>query len=213
MPKKIDLTGHRYGILTVLYEDKEFKQLKRCKEYQWVCKCDCGQIITLGQRYLRERDYIVKSCGCLFKTADNMSGTRPYVIWFGMKDRCNRKNNTRYKYYGSRGISYEPRWEDFNNFWEDMKEGYADNLSLDRIDNNKNYSKDNCRWVAQTEQVRNRRNTKMLEYKGITKPLAIWAEEYNMTYRQLSDRIYSKCWDIERALTQPLGDRSIKNFK
>ena len=139
-----------------------------------------------------------------------MSNTRPYKIWRGMKDRCNRKNNTRFNYYGGRGITYDPRWEDFNSFWEDMKDGYSDHLTLDRKDNNKGYFKENCRWATQTTQLRNKRNTRLIKYKDKTKPLVEWAEEFGLSYSQLSDRIF-RGWNTERALTQPLGDRSKKN--
>ena len=207
MPKKIDLKGQVYGWLTVLHEFPKRTLIGGKKVTQWVCKCRCGNIVIVPTRYLREGR--CKSCGCMYRSVDNMSDTRPYRIWYGMKERCDRETNSRYKYYGGRGVSYNSRWKDFNTFWEDMKEGYSDNLTLDRIDNSKDYNKGNCRWVTQTVQVRNKRNTRLLTYKSKTKPLIEWAEEYGLTYNQLSDRIM-RGWDVKRALTQPLGDRSRK---
>lgn len=207
MRKKLNLTGQVYGLLTVLYEMPTTQTGGKYVQSNWRCKCECGNEVTVNTRYLREREYLVKSCGCLFTTVNNMSRTRQYRIWFGMKSRCDVKTNTRYPLYGGRGISYDPKWNDFNVFWEDMKDGYKDNLSLDRIDNNKDYSKDNCRWVDQTKQVRNRNSTVTFEYNGIEKPLATWAEEYGFSYWQLYDRVIRRGWNIERALTQPLRKR------
>lgn len=207
MPKKLDLTDDKYGILTVLSEAHGIEQTTKQKQYFWNCQCECGNTIIVPSRYLRERKHIIKSCGCLFKIANNMSQTRQYRIWFGMKDRCTRENNTRYEYYGARGISYDPKWEAFNDFWEDMKQGYKDTLSLDRIDNDKDYSKENCRWVNQTKQVRNRGNTRTITYKGETKPLAVWAQEYGFTYTCLYDRVVTRGWNLDRAFNQVFGDR------
>ena len=208
MPKKIDLSDQTYGWLTVLHEHPERKLVGGKKVTQWVCRCKCGNIVILPTRYIREGHS--KSCGCMPFSVGDMSKTRPYRIWHGMKERCRNKNNSRFKYYGARGISYDPKWDDFNLFWEDMKDGYSDNLTLDRKDNDKGYCKDNCRWVTQTIQVRNKRNTVLVTYKDETKPLIEWAEQFGLSYTQLTDRVIRRNWSIERALTQPLGDRSKK---
>ena len=206
MPKKIDLTGQVYTWLTVLHEHPERRLVGGKKVTQWVCQCKCGNITVLPTRYIRERHS--KSCGCMPFSVGNMSSTRPYRIWHGMKERCRTKNNSRFKYYGARGISYDPRWEDFNCFWEDMKDGYSDHLTLDRKDNNEGYCKGNCRWATQTTQVRNKRNTRLITYKGETKPLIEWAEEFSLSYAQLTDRAIRRNWSPERALTQPLGGKN-----
>lgn len=85
-----------------------------------------------------------------------MCRTRPYNIWCNMKVRCNKPSSDSYKNYGGRDITYCYKWETFDGFWEDMKEGYSDNLSLDRENNNLNYNKENCRWIILADQARNR---------------------------------------------------------
>lgn len=85
-----------------------------------------------------------------------MHKTRIYQIWADMKVRCDNPDNETYIWYGAKGIKYQESWVKFENFYEDMKEGYSDELTLDRIDPSKNYSKDNCRWATKTAQARNR---------------------------------------------------------
>ena len=86
-----------------------------------------------------------------------LSGTRIYLIWADMKARCINSNNPEYKNYGGRGITYDPRWEYFINFYEEMNSSYSDTLTLDRINPNGNYCKDNCRWITKGAQGRNQR--------------------------------------------------------
>lgn len=85
-----------------------------------------------------------------------MQSTRFYKIWCDMKYRCNNPRSSSYKWYGAKGIKYQDSWNMFENFYEDMKEGYSDELTLDRIDPSRNYSKENCRWVTKTAQSRNK---------------------------------------------------------
>lgn len=100
------------------------------------------------------------SCGCRtdlkahFK--HNYSKTRQYQVWADMKDRCNNVKNSRYYLYGGRGITYDTKWEKFEGFWEDMQDGYEDDLTIDRIDSDKGYYKNNCRWVTKQAQTTNR---------------------------------------------------------
>lgn len=152
--QKMDLTGHRYGMLDVLYFDEINTDRTR-----WICKCDCGETCSVALTELRAGK--TKSCGCLGRSAHithGMTGTRPYSIYKNMLKRCDYEfDETTYNLYGGRGITYDPKWSTFEGFWEDMQEGYDDNLTLDRIDVNGNYTKENCRWVTGSIQSYNQR--------------------------------------------------------
>jgi hypothetical protein len=131
-----------------------------------------------------------------------MNKTRIHSIWLGMKNRCNNPKNQAYKNYGGRGITYQASWEKFENFYEDMKESYADNLTIERIDNNGNYTKDNCCWATKAEQNLNTRHNKFIEHQGKTQALSQWATDYNMSLKLLSKRLING-WDFEDALLKP----------
>jgi len=173
LPKYERLIGLKFGRLTVL----EYLGINSDNNATWRCKCDCGNEIVAITGKLKGG--YIKSCGCLTKeinTTHGMVGSRPYNIWRGMKTRCNNPNSIRFDNYGGRGIKYDPRWEEFSNFWNDMKDAYSDGLSLERIDNNANYSKENCNWVTVKEQNMNKTNTVRFRFNGVTKSLIDWAE-------------------------------------
>lgn len=131
------------------------------------------------------------------------SKIRLYRIWARMIQRTTNKNEPDYKYYGGRGIAVCKEWrESFVVFEIWAKEsGYADNLTIDRKDNSKNYQPDNCRWVTMKEQSRNTRRTHYLTYNGQTKSLTDWADEMQMSRSALDARINQRRWDVEKALT------------
>jgi hypothetical protein len=128
-----------------------------------------------------------------------MTKTRPYRIWRNIKDRCNNKNNKDYRWYGGRGITICDQWLDFATFWNDVKEGYNDTLSIDRIDNTKGYEPGNCRWATMKTQQNNRRNN--ITYKGEN----AWQASIRLTDganpRLIYNRIKSN-WPLEKAFTQ-----------
>ena len=119
-----------------------------------------------------------------------MSKTRPYDIWQNMKGRCYNPHNPRYDRYGGRGITVCDEWkEDFNAFYEwSVQNGYSDDLTIDRIDNDKGYSPDNCRWATQEEQARNRESNIKITIGNATKTLKEWCEIFELDYRKINMR-------------------------
>lgn len=135
------------------------------------------------------------------------TGTRLYAIWSTMKQRTTNPNTVNYELYGGKGISVCSDWEDFQVFrnWA-MANGYADGLTIDRIDGAGNYCPDNCRWVSMMVQQNNRCNNHSITYKGQTKTLSMWAREIGINPKTLSRRIVDKGWPIDMALTIPLQE-------
>jgi hypothetical protein len=120
---------------------------KGWKQWRALFECElCGKTVEV----LKSNGIKQKSCGC-HKGTHGMSYTRIYKIWEDMKKRCDNKNNKYYNNYGGRGISYTTKWKIFEGFYEDMKNGYEDHLTLDRINSSGNYEKDNCQWVTKQE--------------------------------------------------------------
>lgn len=107
-----------------------------------------------------------------------------------MKQRCSNPKNKQYADYGGRGIGYHPLWESFAVFQGEMQQGYKKGLTIERIDNSKGYSKENCRWATRKEQNNNKRSNIVLTYNGKTLPLALWAEELGVPFNRLRSRHY-----------------------
>lgn len=126
-----------------------------------------------------------------------MSNTRQYGIWQQMKNRCNNPKNIKYHIYGGKGITYCDKWENFEGFWKDMKEGYSDNLTLDRINNNGNYNKDNCRWATYTQQNNNRKNNVQID-KSVSELINITGLSQSAIYRRIR-----KGWSEEKIINTP----------
>ena len=137
-----------------------------------------------------------------YKTAGKYSSE--YSIWSNIRARCNNPNNPNFERYGARGISVCDRWMvDFLNFLEDMGRRPSLNHSIERVDNDGNYTPDNCKWATRKEQARNRRSSRFITFADKTQTLAAWAEEIGIPMNTLHLRL-KYAWTLERAMTQPL---------
>jgi hypothetical protein len=171
MVKIKDLAGQSFGRLTAIEVAGSNKRGSAC----WRCVCTCGSEVVVRGADLTDGN--TKSCGCLMReiaaasnTTHGMRRSRLYRIWQQMKQRCKNPSHKRFSGYGGRGIKYDPSWEGFENFLADMGGGYEEHLSLDRIDNNRGYSKENCRWTTASVQNTNKRKRPgcKSEYIGVS---------------------------------------------
>ena len=187
MSNKLELTGQKFGRLTVISE----AQQRKGKYPEWRCICDCGNECIVVGHCLTSGN--TKSCGCL--RFDNLrkkvkkhdgKGTRLYRIWKNMRSRCRNKNTPQYKDYGGRGISICSEWDNFLVFksWA-RANGYDDSLTIDRINNDGNYCPENCRWVTHKEQNNHRRSNRIINGKT----LAEWARISGINYNTLLSRL------------------------
>lgn len=178
----IDLTGQRFGKLTVL----AYHHKGENRQSHWLCKCDCGkETIVAGNNFKRNN---TTSCGCAsieftknINLSHGLSRSRIYSTWISMKTRCLNENTNYYKHYGGRGITICDEWvNDFATFNEwAINNGYSEKLSIDRIDNNGNYEPNNCRWSTQKEQANNTRSNRFTTIYGVTKTAAQWIDIWN----------------------------------
>lgn len=207
MSRLNDLTGKRFGRLTVEGRGKDYIKPSGKHEVTFICKCDCGSIKEIRSSNLKNGT--TKSCGCLMTELvskrflkHGQRNTRLYRIWCAMKARCLNPHVKAYKNYGGRGIKICPEWIDsFQNFYNwAMSHGYLDNLSIDRIDVNGNYEPSNCRWASSFTQTRNRRSNVTIEYQGVKKVLSDWAKISEIDPETISNRL-SAGWKVEEALT------------
>jgi hypothetical protein len=206
MGKFIDLTGQKFGRLTVT--ERAGSKNKRAL---WRCVCECGNEVAVDSNSLRTGN--TRSCGCLHiervkaigeaNKIHGMFGTRLYMIWADMKRRCSSQNREAYDNYGGRGITVCDEWANSFEAFRDwaLANGYRDDLTLDRKDANGDYRPDNCRWSTWKEQENNRRNNHLLTHGGKTQTMTQWAEETGILYPTLAARINVLLWDPEKALT------------
>lgn len=192
---RIDLTNERFGRLLVI----KYAYTKGNRAY-WECKCDCGNSTIVSGKLLRGGQ--TKSCGCLnidklkerrFK--HGMRGTKFYRTYSNILTRCTNPNSDRYKNYGGRGIKC--LWKNFNDFYEDMYQSYLDHVNkfgesdttIDRINTDGNYCKENCRWATNIEQANNKTTNHFIEVDGEGMTLAQAAEKYDINYQTLASRL------------------------
>lgn len=189
-PKIIDITGQKFNRLTVIEYYKQDKN--RCT--LWKCKCDCGKIVIVRGVHLKNGH--TKSCGCYAKETtkqlnykNGLSNTRLYYTYRNMLNRCYRDKDINHKYYKDKGIRVDAEWlgkDGFINFsnWA-LNNGYNEKLTLDRIDNNKNYCPENCRWVDRYVQANNKTNNYYLIVNGIKDTVGNHARNLGISYWNL----------------------------
>jgi hypothetical protein len=188
--------GQTFGRLTVIDG----------KAGRWTCRCACGVVKDIRSHHVKNGS--TQSCGCLnldHPPRLRHGGTRlpEYGVWAAMLRRCRNPNTRDYPHYGGRGIRVCPRWLDFAEFMADMGPRPTSRHWIDRIDNDGDYCKENCRWATVVEQERNRGNNRLLTLHGETKCLAAWAEQYGADPDTIGTRL-KRGWEAELAVTTPV---------
>lgn len=216
MGKIKDLTGKKFGMLKVISR----AGVKYNRRVIWLCKCDCGNEVEVGSELLIGGK--TKSCGCIRGNGQHkrgkdfkghrhgMSYTPIHDVWLHMRQRCYNPRDSFYADYGGRGITVCEKWETFEGFYEDMGPLYQDGLTIDRIDVNGNYCKDNCRWVDSITQANNKRNNRIETIGGVTDTLTNLCRLYGISERAVRTRLKIG-WSIEKALKTPI--RPHKKYK
>ncbi len=186
--RKQNLEGKIFGSLTVLYRDPNGSG-------NWICECECGNIIFLGTtRLINRKEPKCKKC----RSQNYLLYPNEYRSWCHMKDRCYNKNNDRYKDYGEKGIYICERWHNFLNFLDDLGPKPSKEYTIERINNNGNYEPTNCIWATRIEQAKNRKNNVFYTYNGETHILKDWAKILSINYSTLKSRL--KIMSFEEAI-------------
>jgi hypothetical protein len=201
--------GQRFGrnVIISLHKLPNTPGTRPPFQYFARCQCDCGN----QPRYVHPdslKKGISLSCGCLQVEIATKHGLDKHPLcprWRAMMRRCYSPQDSRYKDYGGRGITVCERWHDVRNFIADMSEGYQKGLQIDRKDNDKGYSPENCRWINSYKQAQNKRNNVSLTFQEKTLTLPEWSETTGIPYKTLWCRI-KRGMSIERALTLPVMD-------
>ena len=211
-----DFTGERIGRLVVLGRAEDFVQPNGRRRTQWDCVCACGDYLTVLSDNLRKAH--TKSCGCLRVDTCSFTGesvaihrrsrSREWWAWTGAKQRCHNPRCRSYPDYGGRGIKVCAEWlGGFPAFYADMGRA-LEGMTLERVDVNGDYCKENCVWATSKEQSRNKRNTVRVEFKGTETSLAALAEAYGITRDLAYDRFCRQGWSIEKTLNTPKRKRN-----
>lgn len=202
-----DITGQKFGRLTVT----GFAYIKNKRTF-WHCLCDCGNDGTYCGKDVKRGN--TRSCGCIKAELNKqrllrhgMRRTVEYTTWESMKRRCYNPNQQAFKRYGLRGIAVCDRWlNSFENFYADMGKKPSPQHSIDRIDNDKGYSPENCRWAINSQQARNTSRNKLLEFDGQSKTIIEWSETLGISQYIISTRLRRDTWCIPCALQTPANN-------
>lgn len=188
----------RFGKLTVAGRGEDRVSSSGRRRVMWDCVCDCGNVVTVNPDNLHSGRQ--RSCGCLQREeagarlrTHGESKTKLYGIWSSMKARCYNKNTVAYKDYGGRGIEMCDEWKhDYDAFrkWA-LENGYRDDASIDRVDNDLGYSPENCEWVTGVAQANNRRSNRVYTVDGETHNLTEWAHIKGINPKTLFNRVYT----------------------
>lgn len=200
MSSRKNLVGQVFGRWLVL----SFSHLSKTGAGYWNCQCSCGELKKCRSGHLISK--VSQSCGCLRteqKTKHSMCNTTEYHIWEAIKHRCLNKNDLNYRHYGGRGITICEQWMDFIGFYEDMGNRPTKSHSIDRINNDGNYEKNNCRWATRKEQMSNTSCNAFVEWEGKKVRRLELVKRYNLTTEALRKRL-SRGWSLEEALLTPV---------
>lgn len=209
-----DFVGQKYGRLTILREGSSVRYDKTTMRKVW-CMCDCGTEKEIDFNSIRCGRST--SCGCFNREHAKRIHTKhgkamletgvrhpDYCIWMKMKSRCLNPNDKSYKNYGGRGITVCDRWKNsFENFISDMGWRPNKNYSIERIDYNGNYCPENCKWIHKSEQTKNTRRVKLIEYNGTMHCLSDLCKMLNLPYATMRHRVYVLGVSFSEAIKYP----------
>lgn len=213
MAQRLDLTGQIFTRLTVLQFDHSDSLYRRF----WRCQCRCGAIVVVDGCCLRNGN--TQSCGCLRKDINraaqrthDLSTSPEYQVWIGIIARCENPNNSAFRNYGGRGLSFEPEFRaSVVAFVEHVGLRPTPKHTIERIDNSLGYVRGNMRWATRREQNHNKRNNRYLTFQGRTQTSTQWALELGWPPNLISTRLYGG-WSVERTLTTPYVKRKFRKL-
>lgn len=198
MPKFRDISGERFGRLVVIGMSHKVR-----RSAYWDCVCDCGSLKNVKGLHLKAGS--IRSCGCLRveatranKTTHGKRHTRLYGTWSRIRQRCENKNDNRYKSYGGRGIRVCRRWQSFENFYADMAGTWFEGASIEREKVNGNYEPSNCTWIPRRDQAKNRQSSIFIDTPWGRLNAIYVAKKLGLSPGTFYERI--KTWPKERWL-------------
>ncbi|HGK4675228.1 TPA: hypothetical protein ACJ2WV_004529 [Kluyvera georgiana] len=210
--RKLSVTsGQKFNRLTVVDPC-----VRKNGDIYHFCRCECGVERLFLARNIESGKS--KSCGCLSRemakerATHGLSKSPVYMTWSRMCRRCDNKKVARYKNYGGRGIKVCERWKNFESFYKDMGDIPGPDFSIGRIDNDKDYCPENCRWETAEQQQNNTSRTIWIEHDGLRMSLTQWAKKLNQPYSLLKNR-HAAGWSTEEILSDRKDQRKFITFQ